>query len=113
MTTRLTTYLAQAFDAKHQWLDTDDRRAGYHTLIEGPRELLQFVNDHTTGTLHDFDALTAVERRICYWVIFDPAGNPREVFTTRYGRSCTKTMAGIKDYGPGCRKPVPVPQLPA
>ena len=112
MTTRLTTYLAQAFDANHALLDTDERRTGYATLVDGPHALLELGNKVATGTLHDFDAETAVERRICYWVICDPTGTPREVFTTRYGRSCTKTMAGLKDYGPGCRPPCPVPAVP-
>ncbi len=108
------TYLVRAYDSNHQWLDVDPqgRRDGYPTFIDGAGPMLEFVGSVKTGLLRDVDddEPTHTTRHICYWVV-SVDGVAREVFTTSYGRTCTRTMAGIKDYGPGCAKPAPVPAL--
>ncbi len=100
-----TTYLAQAFDAGHNWLDTDSRGEGFPTEITGAGELLTFVNETSTGVLHDFDGDTHTTRPIAYWLIA-VGGIVREVYVTSWGSSCNTK---IPTQGPGCRQPTPVP----
>ena len=104
-----TEYLIQAFDSNHMWLDTDDRHDGYSTFITGAGPMLRFIAATKRGTLRDCDAETATVRNICYWVI--SVGVPREIYVTPYGATCTRTVAGIKNYGPGCHAPRPVPTI--
>lgn len=106
----MTTYVIQAFDAEHNWLDLDPRGEGYPTEIEGAREMLQFVAATKTGVLHNFDRETHETKRIAYWHIC-VGGVVREVFTTAWGRRCTRTMAALPNQGPGCYAPRPIPTI--
>lgn len=114
MSSGFPTYLVRAYDSNHRSLDVDpeDRREGYPTVIDGAGPMLRFVNTVKAGLLRDvdFDEPTHTARRICYWVV-SVDGVAREVFTTAWGRTCTRTMQNIKDYGPGCAAPAPVPAV--
>jgi hypothetical protein len=98
-------YLVQAFDARHNWLDTDSRADGWHTEIDGPGPMLDFLAATKTGLLLDVDTDTRTAKRIAYWVI-SVDGIAREVYTTTWGQHCN---VKTKDYGPGCHAPQPVP----
>lgn len=106
----MSSYVIQAFDANHNWLDTSNGATGDPTQITGALEMLQFVNRTKAATLHDYDAETHTTKRIAYWLIC-VGGVVREVYTTAWGRRCTKTMATMPKQGPGCRPACPVPTI--
>lgn len=101
----MTTYLAQAFDVRGAWLDTDARGEGYASEVDGAAALLAFLNSASHGVAHDWDAGTHKRRPVAYWLVA-VGGTVREAYLTSHGERYGVT---VPEQGPGCCKPRSIP----
>ena len=107
---RMTTYLVQAFDARHVYLDTDPWGRGHATEIEGAQAMLDFLARWRMGIAHDWHNDNHQQRRVAYWIV-SVDGIPREIYVTRWGRHCRVQI--VRDLGAACRAPQPAPSTEA